>query len=578
MTNNPNPNPNPNPSSTPASGERRPFLMDPNLLVPVIKRQAGTLSKAVLEGVMNSADAGAATLQVTIDPDGRTIRLKDDGRGFRTRDEIKTWFEVFGFEHQESEHKVFGEFRMGRGQMFAFGKNIWRTGAFTMIVDIEREGIGYRLLDEPEVAAGCCIDIELYKRLDSTDQYNLSRDLALWCKYAPVEVILNGKSIGSPPSRHKWDRETDDAFIRLKATGGLRRYNLGIYVDEQPSHRFGCGGEVVSKRALKVNFARNDVQHDCPEWAKIQRTVREMAGSKPKTARMTDGERQHLAEKIITGQLTGYDACKAKVITAVNGRHYTVDSFLAWTQMSLAESGDRPAERAMDNDVAFMLSKETLDRFDLDTPSELLMLLRKAGGQFVHRVPRIVAYEEAVKAFSGVRETLDESDLNPNLRAWLALAERGYYPIWSAAGNDESPGKPRKLLAGQSVTDHAWTDGTTYITISNDFLESLPWNSLGFTKLGILLVQMFAYDDDSTTGLPDQTYFELVHRLQEKALPQFVQMCVEGAPRVLEKEGRRMTKQIAAWQSELQRVDAAKDAFAKQKQDHDAASRGHQVD
>jgi hypothetical protein len=48
--------------------ETRAFQIDHNkLLLDVIRRQAGTLSKAILEGVMNAVDAGATRCDISID-------------------------------------------------------------------------------------------------------------------------------------------------------------------------------------------------------------------------------------------------------------------------------------------------------------------------------------------------------------------------------------------------------------------------------------------------------------------------------------------------------------------------------
>ena len=49
--------------------ERRRFGMHQNLLYDVILRQAGTLQKAVLEGVMNGVDARATRIDIQITKD-----------------------------------------------------------------------------------------------------------------------------------------------------------------------------------------------------------------------------------------------------------------------------------------------------------------------------------------------------------------------------------------------------------------------------------------------------------------------------------------------------------------------------
>lgn len=85
------------------------FTADPNLLVSVIKSQAGTLSKALLEGVMNSIDAGSARVDITVTQ--TTFTIADTGKGFRSAQEVQAWFGRFGTPHQEGD-AIFGRFRM----------------------------------------------------------------------------------------------------------------------------------------------------------------------------------------------------------------------------------------------------------------------------------------------------------------------------------------------------------------------------------------------------------------------------------------------------------------------------------
>lgn len=62
---------------------------------------------------MNAVDAKATRCEIKIETDLVTIR--DDGMGFKTKDDIQKWFEVFGAIHSAEEQKVFGTFRMGKG-------------------------------------------------------------------------------------------------------------------------------------------------------------------------------------------------------------------------------------------------------------------------------------------------------------------------------------------------------------------------------------------------------------------------------------------------------------------------------
>ena len=65
--------------NTMAATEQRQFRMHPDQLFSVIKNQAGTISKAVLELVMNSIDAGATLVDIKMDR--QTVSVTDDGKG-----------------------------------------------------------------------------------------------------------------------------------------------------------------------------------------------------------------------------------------------------------------------------------------------------------------------------------------------------------------------------------------------------------------------------------------------------------------------------------------------------------------
>ena len=67
--------------------EQHEFQMHPNLLKDVITRQAGTISKAVLEGVMNSIEAGATKVEIELR--AAYLTISDDGRGFTDKTQVR---------------------------------------------------------------------------------------------------------------------------------------------------------------------------------------------------------------------------------------------------------------------------------------------------------------------------------------------------------------------------------------------------------------------------------------------------------------------------------------------------------
>ena len=122
--------------------EKREFKLHKDILWSIIQSQSGTLGKAVLELVMNSIDAGATSVDITLS--GKNISVSDDGKGFTNRGEIEQFFETFGTPHTKGD-ATYGRFRMGRGQIMAFSKNDWQSGEFAMQVDIKNCGLNYNL-------------------------------------------------------------------------------------------------------------------------------------------------------------------------------------------------------------------------------------------------------------------------------------------------------------------------------------------------------------------------------------------------------------------------------------------------
>lgn len=259
---------------TVVSSERRRFQMHPHLLMDVMRRQAGTLGKAILEGCMNAVDARAKTCKITLSSKGMVI--EDDGQGFPSAEEVQQFFEVFGKPHTEDEGKTYGTFRMGRGQIFAFGKNVWRSQCQRMTVDLETLGLDYDLdqVDEKSRVAGCRIDVTFYSPLAPSALEDTKRELKHLARYIQLTLTVNGEQYATDPAAESWDVADGDLYLRLKAGGTLAVYNLGVLVRDFPASYYGTGGIVVSRKPLKVNFARNDIQHDCPIWKRVQREVR----------------------------------------------------------------------------------------------------------------------------------------------------------------------------------------------------------------------------------------------------------------------------------------------------------------
>lgn len=476
--------------------EDRNFTVHPHILFSIIQSQAGTLGKALLEGVMNSIDAGATKVSVSVTAEG--FALRDDGRGFQSREEILNWFEQFGTPHTEGD-AVYGKFRMGRGQMMSFGHNLWRTGTFRMEVDIKGRGLDYRLTEKLNAIKGCRIDCKLYQPLSNSELDEVITEFTNLVKYAQIPVSLNGRSISRRPELQSWDAETEDAYINASRSGDLYVYNLGVLVRSYPSYEFGCGGTVVSKRPLEVNFARNDVlTHRCDVWRRIVKYLKRTNLSKVTSkASLNPEERQFLAKQWAYGNIpSGVELPLAdlKLFTDAGGKHHSLRDIAANGKLTVAnEKQARTGARLHRERAAFVLAEETLERFRVDSVDQLVRLLNEHGD--VHLNVETVPFEDVALNCVETYQVHEDSDLTLEEQCVLrALRDRhDKFHDWFSAR--EKTSGIRVLKAGSSEVADAWTDGKTYVVLTRKELNRAVKKGLtGFFEIIMTLVHEYCHD------------------------------------------------------------------------------------
>nr|WP_242281345.1 ATP-binding protein [Pantoea deleyi] len=140
---------------------RHPFELDPEIIHHIIYSQAGSVAKALIELIMNSVDAGAGAITLNITPGG--FSCCDDGRGFTSYDDVKRYFGRFGTPHREGD-ATYGRFRLGRGQIMAHARTVWRSQRWQMEVDTRVMGYEYELTEPEALQAGCTISGDWYSR------------------------------------------------------------------------------------------------------------------------------------------------------------------------------------------------------------------------------------------------------------------------------------------------------------------------------------------------------------------------------------------------------------------------------
>jgi len=499
--------------------EKRNFKIAPGMVFHIIEAQAGTLGKALLEAVMNSIDAKATRVDITLDD--KTFTAVDDGVGFRDRREIEVFFETFGFDHdQDDKQRTYGKFGMGRGQMFSFASTVWRTGQYLMDVDIKYRGLDYHLVDNQEIIKGCEIKGTFYEQLLPSDQEATLRELKELAMYAQIPVTVNGKIINKLPAHQKWQIETEDAYISLKeGSPALAVYNLGVLVRKYPAYQFGCGGTLVSKKPLMVNFARNDVLvAKCDLWKRLRKYLQKKNNSRVKNkSRLTEEERQNLIDQFKAGELSYSEAVKMKLITDTTGKNWEIQHLAYKTRLLTVEpaEGSGLAEQVHLKKIAFVLALHTLNAFDVDSAEELIKLFQKLSGmEYSFRSVKIVPFSEVSKTMDDGRVVLTEKELSPRERIVLSVINKVSYAmvgIIRHLSNDVDL-THRTVKAGVADVSDVWTDGSQYIIMHRNMLKLADEGTPGFFRITVRLIHAYIHNSaDTGDHLHDQAFYQLFH-------------------------------------------------------------------
>lgn len=539
--------------------EDRRFQMNEKLLIDTIKRQAGTLAKAILEGVMNAVDAKATECRIALSE--TDLEVVDNGKGM-SEDEVRRLFEVFGAPHTPEEGKVYGTFRMGRGQLFAFGVNVWETTDCRMDVDIDTRVLDYTLTTGLPQKPGCRVSVKLYNKLLPSAIAETYEDIAAWCRYVPIPVFWNGKRISKELDSEKWDYKTPEAYIRLTETGPLRVYNLGVHTCDLPNSKLGTGGIVVSLQQLKVNFARNDIQHDCPVWTKIKPFVNNKVTDRSKSkVRLTDGERSRLIAQFVTGEMDWWDFCRLKVLELVNGKCTTPNVvFTTGRTITWCKARDPIGDKLQQDGIAQVLCESVLSDFGVDSLEELA-----AKCQLPHHAEFTIAeFEDLAKALRSDHKLLSVKDYCPNELVWLRLMEKCGHEIVSIVKQfSDVACKKRQYMIGSSLSLAGWTDGCSWIAIAREWLMKQPFNVQGFGDVGALLLHEYIHGaPDSETHVHGPEFYEDYHNAS-KAISRFAYCCLSYFPQIMQSEGRKVSKRALRNLDSVAKADAALAKFGK---------------
>jgi hypothetical protein len=496
------------------------FKLHENLIHHLVDHQSATAERALIELVMNSADAGASRVEITLDDAG--FKLVDDGKGFPSEASIRQFFATFG--SPQTEEKTFGRYRVGRAQIFGWASTVWDSNAFRMDVDLKRDPQGFALSSLRKKVSGCQVtgtwNDQFRRRYPPGCIPALERALRDALLFPPVEVWINGDVAAKPTHAQDWSSETAQAYFRLQTHGGLAVFNQGVFVCELPHAAFHVGGVLVSKEALPLTMSRNEVVTHAPEWQAIAAHIKERADALHQAGASvgTDEFRSYALRKSFEGGDTG-----AAVITIVPKRQITLQAFaasLSRTQtLVYAGRGDvlftEEAVRSMGLQAA-VLHFDTLERV-----AEILTMRGATNAEIVCRLLDQVndAYPLGpIRVLNGVDlprkdsvyRVLEEQELvgpEKDARGWI---EAAFYYFAAAVGIEA-----RSVLIAETPANVAgFTDGRGFIALSRPLVARAMRRVKGAVlELAMTGVHELCHETDSQNAGHSPEFYETYHRL-----------------------------------------------------------------
>lgn len=497
-----------------SSKETKRFQISPNMIFHTINNQAGSIEKAILECLMNAVDAGATKVEVDFNENGIDYSVKDNGKGFRTKKEIEDCFGVFGFDHgtPEQNHRTYGTFGIGRAQLWAFSKNIWKTNEFILDVDIKNKGLDYDLIESSEKVKGCHILGNFYERQSASTIQNISRELIKLALYLPIDFFLDGKLVSKKCSEATWDHETDKAYVKFNETGDLKIYNQGVYVMSYPNYKFGKGGVINSKVALTLNTARNDILlAQCEVWKNIRSFVEEKTiKDTVKKEVFNSDQSKTLFLKWIDADLHSDDIMDKKIFPDVKGKYVSLKYISKFKQVTISKTkGSQIGENIQNKKLAFVFSPDVLG-YMTDDAEDFINLLNKAlardcNYEWNKKVLTYQSFDKVSQTINGNFDVLEPKKLTKKQKVHLEILETMSHRVSSLISDINRKSfddvvRPRQIRIG--VTDlsaEAWTDGMSYISFSAKFLsENMEKGLGGMLRVLNVMVHEYLHNKPST--------------------------------------------------------------------------------
>lgn len=514
--------------------ERVEFDVHANIISDLIHSQNGTVATAIRELVMNAIDGGSQRCEIMLNRKGFSV--VDWGKGFESEEVIKTYFKNFGEPHKEGD-AIHGRFRIGRGQIMAFAQAVWTSNQYAMAVDVKANGYVFDFTVSDEVRwEGCRIDGKFYEALHDSEIYRIKEEIQDYLCFADIEITFNGDVLNKRIEDEVWDIDDGEVLIQWRSGDGIKIYSQGVFVKRLDSYRFGFDARVVTRKAMVLNMARNELNESDPLWLKIneylQQKLREVMRLKGKGGRIDTATRRAMVKLFLSGGLSDGDVFDICFLKDCRGHSLSLRN-LVNSKLGLTvspEAGSRQAETIATQRLAQVLDVDVLEEFcvgDLeelvgkitDVLEETYLRNNHTMGYLLSFIQRIrtkplVEFDTIASKLVSDSEVYPKSSYSPREAAARNAIQHGSKLMARELSKRlERTVKPRNILLGQSDVADGWTNGVNTIVIARHILPYLDTLSrAGGFQVALLLLHEYLHDsDDSGSHQHDFEFMAAFH-------------------------------------------------------------------
>ena len=511
------------------------FVASNHIIHSLIYQQAGTVSKAIMELVMNEIDAKANLVSVTIGSNLKSIVVEGDGVGFQSREEIDELFACFGFDHSTEKEKQrnrdFGMFGIGRGQIFAFGRSVWKTNQFKLTADLKNNKtqgeLPYDCVEFDGILyEGCKVEIELYNPLEIYELNSLKRNLKDQLKFTRQPVFINEKQVNVSPDDYGWTNKNESGTLLFKAAtsgseNGLLVYNKGVFVRRYSHSSLGISGELTSYgEKFDVNMARNDIQQaTCELWKEAKNFLLPLVIKKKKTDKIGDKDAIFLVQKLISCDVAHLDGIvNKKIFSIITGKKISITTLAGISSGRVTMANKLPSsagEKIHKTKLAAVLCPVFVSELGFDSINEFMDALNEAKELLLKHqrenpyhpfttrtnyelrrkieVLSAVEFEPLEEQVNSSMELIQPSDMTKIQKYKLKAIDTINNDVANNAGLT-----PRALKLGVAIDACAWTDGKTFVAIEKSYLDKcFSMGHTGMFNLYMTIIHEYCHENVS---------------------------------------------------------------------------------